>query len=215
MKAIPGRILDAFVEACRSVAARGLVRCSSGNLSLRIDGGRMLIKASRSWMERLTRRDISVCRIGDGRLLAGRRPSVEIGFHSGILRTRPDVNAVLHFQSPCATALACRKSAPDYFVIPEIPFYIGPVALVPFLPPGSKALAGAVVRAMRSRDLAVLSHHGQVTAGRDLDHAVQNAEFFELACQVIVAGGRAVVPLSARDAGAIQAAGRGGAEGKA
>ena len=30
----------------------------------------------------------------------------------------------MHFQTPCATALACQKAENiNYFVIPEIPFY--------------------------------------------------------------------------------------------
>jgi ribulose-5-phosphate 4-epimerase/fuculose-1-phosphate aldolase len=191
--------MSTFITACREAAARGLVRCSSGNLSLRLDCDRMLIKASRSWMGRLTPADVSVCRIADGAVLNGKKPSAETGFHAGILRERPDVNAVFHFQSPYATVLACRRSGPPrYEVLPEIPFYIGPIARVPFFPPGTPALAAAVVAAMRDHDLAVLDHHGQVTAARDLDHAIQNAEFFELACQVIVLGGKDVTPLPER-----------------
>jgi ribulose-5-phosphate 4-epimerase/fuculose-1-phosphate aldolase len=41
-----------------------------------------------------------------------------------------------------------------------------------------------------------MGHHGQVTVGRDFDQAIQNAEFFELACEVILRGGSAVTPLS-------------------
>jgi ribulose-5-phosphate 4-epimerase/fuculose-1-phosphate aldolase len=198
MRTAPRRVLDVFVSACRDVARRGLVRCSSGNLSLRLDRERMLIKASRSWMERLTRDDVSVCRIADGRLLHGRKPSVEIGFHSGVLRARPDVGVVLHAQPPAATALACRGGRRNWSVIPEVPFYIGPVARVPYLLPGSRALAEAVVAALRDHDLAVLDHHGVVTAAPDLDHAIQNVSFFELACEVLLAGGRGVTPLSPR-----------------
>ncbi len=48
-----------FVDACRAVASYGLVRCSSGNLSWRVKGGRVLIKASRVWMAEATAGDIS------------------------------------------------------------------------------------------------------------------------------------------------------------
>jgi ribulose-5-phosphate 4-epimerase/fuculose-1-phosphate aldolase len=209
MHAVPRCLLDAFVAACRDVARRGLVRCSSGNLSLRIDGERMLIKASRSWMERLTQDDVSVCRIADGRLLHGRKPSVEIGFHSGVLRARPDVSVVLHVQPPAATSLACRGGRRNWAVIPEVPFYIGPVARVPYRLPGSRALAEAVVQAMREHDLALLDHHGVVTAAPDLDHAIQNAEFFELASQVLLAGGGPATPLSPRDVRELMALRRG------
>ena len=102
---VPVDMLESFVAAARRCAAYGLMRCSSGNLSCRLDGQRMLVKASRAWMSDLTTNDVAVCRIGDGAPLNGKTPSVEIGFHSGILRGRPDVNVVLHFQTPAATTL--------------------------------------------------------------------------------------------------------------
>jgi ribulose-5-phosphate 4-epimerase/fuculose-1-phosphate aldolase len=201
-------VVARFVEACREVGRRGLVRCSSGNLSQRIDGGRMLVTATRSWLGRLTADDVSLCRIEDGACLDGRRPTVEVNLHAGILRARPEMNVALHFQSPCATTLACRDSRHvNFFVIPEIPFYIGPIGHVPYLPPGSLELADATVEALRNRNLALMANHGQVTVARDLDHAIQNAEFFELACQIIIEGGDKVTPLSNEAARALMALG--------
>ena len=197
MDSIPDPILDEFVAACRRVSGHGLMRCSSGNLSMRLDEERLLATASRSWMSTLSRDQVTVCRIRDGHVLRGTKPTVEIGFHCGILRERPDVNVVLHFQAPCATTLACQDTgSTNYFVIPEIPFYIGPVARVPFLLPGSRELAEAVTAAMRDHDMVVMGNHGQVTVARDMEHVIQNAEFFELACGIIVRGGPAVTPLS-------------------
>jgi len=196
MKNVPKAKLDAFLGACYTTARHGMVRCSSGNLSQRLDKERMLATSSRSWMGTLTHEQVSVCRIRDAKLLDGPKPTVEIGIHAGILHARPDVNTVLHFQSPCATTLACRRQKDiNYFVIPEIPFYIGPVGYVPYLTPGTPELAHVVVEAMRKHDLVVLGNHGQVTAASDFEHALQNAEFFELACRIILYGGKAVKPI--------------------
>jgi ribulose-5-phosphate 4-epimerase/fuculose-1-phosphate aldolase len=209
MKAIPKKAVDQFVAACHEAAARGLLRCSSGNLSWRVGGGRMLVTRTRSWLGRLTAEDVAVCAIADGASLNGVKPTVEVRFHAGILRARPDVDVVFHYQSPFATTLACRRRAStDFNVIPEIPFYIGPVGWVPYLPPGSPELADAVVAEMANHDLAVMANHGQVTVARDFAHAVQNAEFFELACQILLANGRAVKPLSASAVCALAAAGK-------
>jgi len=186
---------EAFILACRAVAAHGLVRCSSGNLSWRIDDECMLVTSSRSWMEKITAAQATLCRIEDGAPLDNGRPTVEVGFHAGILRTRPDVNIVLHYQTPFATTVACRGPA-NTFVIPEVPFYVGPVAHVPYLPPGSTELAEAVTDAGRDHDMIVLQNHGQVALSADVDHAIQNAVFFELACEIIVRGGDSVRPLS-------------------
>lgn len=198
MKPTTRQQIERFVAACHETAARGLLRCSSGNLSCRSDSGTMLVTRTRSWLGRLTADDVAVCSIEDGTSLNGVIPTVEVRFHAGILRARPDVNAVLHYQSPHATALACQlRRRTNYNVIPEIPFYIGPVGHVPYLPPGSAELADAVIAVMSAHDLAVMANHGQVTAAADVDHAVQNAEFFELACQIILAGGADLTPLPA------------------
>ncbi len=57
-------------------------------------------------------------------------------------------------------------------------------------------LADATVAVMRNHNLTLMANHGQVTVARDFDHAIQNAEFFELACQIIIEGGDKVTPLS-------------------
>jgi ribulose-5-phosphate 4-epimerase/fuculose-1-phosphate aldolase len=161
----------------------------------------VLIKASRAWMADVTAADVSVCRLSDGALLEGRAPSVELGLHVGALRRRPDMNVVLHFQTPFATALACRRGpAPDYNVLPEIAYYIGPVAQVPYRLPGSPELAQAVSDALGRCDLAQLANHGQATVAKDYAHAIQNACFFELACEVIVrnAGRSRAIPRGRR-----------------
>ena len=197
MREIPEATLDRFVDACHEVARHGLVRCSCGNLSMRVDEECFLVTATGSWMSNLTREQVAVCRLDDGSSVNDKKPSSETGFHAGILRSRPDVNVVLHFQTPCATTVACRPADNvDFSLIPEVPFYIGPVARVPYFTPGSEELAAAVTQAMRAHDMVLLSNHGQVTAAGDFDHVLQNAEFFELACEIILLGGKSIAPLT-------------------
>jgi len=193
---LPEPIVNQFLQACHDVARRRLVRCSSGNLSLRLDDRRLLITTSRSWMENASPDDLCICSISDGSLLEGKKSSVEVGFHAGVLRTRLRVNVVLHFQTPCATTLACRDSQNiNYFVIPEVPYYIGPIARIPYLDPGSPELAQAVTDAMRNHDLVTIGNHGQVAAADNFTQVIQNAEFFELACEIILHGAGKITPL--------------------
>ena len=88
MDAVPNGQIAEFVEAARRVGAYGLVRCSSGNLSWRIDGERMLVTASKAWMAELTPEQVVVCRLADCEPLNDRRPSIETRFHAAILRER-------------------------------------------------------------------------------------------------------------------------------
>jgi len=197
MNNIPEGHLDDFVAAAHRVAENGLVVCGSGNLSWRVDDDHMLVTSAGSWMANISTDEVAVYRIADGAILNGKKPSKEIGFHTAILRERRDVNVVLHFQSPSATTLACREpQVKNFFVIPEIPYYVGPVALVPYLLPGSPQLAEAVTAAIKKHNLASLRNHGQVTVGRDFDGVIEKAAYFELACNIILGAGESVQLLS-------------------
>jgi len=189
MDSVSDKHIRDFVAASHRVAEHGLVRCGSGNLSWRVDNELMLISASGAWLGEMAEDRVVVARITDAAVLNDRKPSVEIAFHAGILRERRDVNVVLHFQTPCATAIACHDPASvDYFVIPEIPYYIGDIASVPYKTPGTPELAGAVVAAARDHDMVMLCNHGQLTVGKDFDDTIQKAVLFELACEIIVRG---------------------------
>ncbi len=211
MRDVSDEVIGKFVQACREAGQRGLMRCSSGNMSQRVDADRMLVTATRCWMSRLTASDVVLCRISDGAVLDGPNPTVEINLHAGILKARPDVDVVMHFQASCATTLACRDtSRVNFFVIPEIAYYIGAIGYVPYLSPGSTELADAAAEAMRQHNLAIMANHGQVTAARDFDQVIQNAVFFELACQIILQGADDVTPLPDEAVRALRAAGPGG-----
>jgi len=195
------RQLEEFVSAAHRVAQQGLVRCGSGNLSWRIDDECMLITATRAWLGDMSQDQVAICRIQDGASLNGKVPSVEVGFHRAILCERQDVNVVLHFQSPYATALACLKTLQSHalFVTPEMPYYVGPVAVVPYLAPGSYDLAKAVTSAMREHDLVVLRNHGQVTVGRDFQETLERAIYFEFASAICLRAGENVGFLGEED----------------
>jgi len=192
MKTITARQFATFIEAChRAAREHGLVRCNSGNISWRVDAERMLVTGTRTWLGDIRKEQVAVVRIRDGAVLNDCKPSAETPFHLGVLRARPDMNVVLHFQTPFVTTVASRVDAEKlkFFVIPEIPYYIGEIAFVPFLLPGSEALGNAVTEALKTHDMVVLRNHGAVTVGTSFDDAILKASFFELACEIVVHAG--------------------------
>ena len=116
---------------------------------------------------------------------------MESGFHLGVLRERPDVNVVLHFQSQYATAVACRLELPkDFNVTAEVPCHVGAeIPAIPYYRPGSKELAEAVIAAMKDHNSVLLRKHGQVVCGKDFNQAFERAMFFEMACRIIILSG--------------------------
>lgn len=182
--------IEQFVAQARRVGDAGLTVCSSGNLSWRI-GDEVLVSGTGSWVPSLTKEKVAHCRLATGEVLNGVKPSMESGFHLGVLRERPDANVVLHFQSPYATAVACMKNRPTNFnVTAEVPCHVGSeIPVIPYFRPGSPELAQAVIHAMKEHNSVLLLKHGQVVCGKDFDQAFERAMFFEMACRIIIQSG--------------------------
>ena len=142
-------------------------------------------------IEDLKGKKVSICNIASGTPTNGVKPSMESTFHLGILRERPDVNVVLHFQSEYATAISCMKNKPTNFnVTAEIPCHVGSeIPVIPYYRPGSPELAKAVVEAMLEHNSVLLTNHGQVVCGKDFNQVYERATFFEMACRIIVQSG--------------------------
>lgn len=182
--------IDEFISQAHRCGNANLSLCSSGNLSWRV-GDEVIISGTGSWVPCITKDKVAVCNLASGESVNGVRPSMESGFHFGILRRRADINVVLHFQSEYATAVACMKNKPtNYNVTAEVPAHVGrEVPVVPYYRPGSPELAAAVIDALTEHNSVLLTNHGQVVCGKDFDQAYERAAFFEMACRIIVQSG--------------------------
>jgi len=179
--------LKTFVEAAHRIGTHQLLLCSSGNLSWRLNDEILLISQTGSWLPYLSKDQISISRLSDGMVINNVNPSMDSGFHFGIMRQRSDVNVIMHFQSLYATTLACLPDPPRNFnVVNEIPMYIGKIDMLPYICPGSPELGIKVTESMRTHDLVVLRNHGQVVVGKSFNDVIQKALFFELACGIII-----------------------------
>lgn len=182
--------IEEFLRQAHRVGNAKLSLCSSGNISWRI-GDEALVSGTGSWVPELKKEKVAICNIAQGTSVNGVKPSMESSFHLGILRNRPDVNVVLHFQSEYATAVACMKNKPTNFnVTAEVPCHVGKeIPVIPYYRPGSPELAAAVIAAMADHNSVLLTNHGQVVCGKDFDQAFERATFFEMACRIIVQSG--------------------------
>jgi ribulose-5-phosphate 4-epimerase/fuculose-1-phosphate aldolase len=174
-------------ELCIRTAQKDLVRCSSGNASERIDGGAFEITISHSWLEQP---QTVICWLNTGEPLdKNKHPSSEKEIHRGIYNKRPDLNSVLHFQSVATTTIACmtQYKNEDFFVIPEIPYYIKKISYVDYFRPGSEDLTNAVVEEFKTgSNLVIARNHGIFLGGTSCEHAFECACFFDLACSILL-----------------------------
>ncbi|MGE5592853.1 MAG: class II aldolase/adducin family protein [Betaproteobacteria bacterium] len=189
-----------IVEAGIHMIRTGLVYGTGGNISARLPGtDYFYITPSGMAYESLTPDDI----VGvdfDGRVVDGtRRPSIEHMMHATILRARPDVGAVVHTHSMCATALASARVPIPPFLETVIAATGGhEVRVADFAPAGSLELADVVVRTLGDDSAVLLANHGVVGVGRDLDEAMGMCELVEKAAMVFLlsraAGGPVPIP---------------------
>lgn len=176
-----------FVKWAVRAAGHNLVQCSSGNLSRRLSNDQALVSQSRIWLGDIKNKNVVRVELSTGNVLQGKNPSGEFPLHKAVLLANPEINVVLHCQSPSATALACANNVwVDYDVIIEVPIYLGKVEHLPYLKPGSEELANAVAEATKTSGVIQLSNHGQVITGKTYREVFQKAVFFELACSIII-----------------------------
>ena len=105
---VPMALAQALAEAGRRMDSRGWVPGSAGNLSARIDDGRIAITRSGVHKGRLDTADIIAVDYDGQALVDGQKPSAETLLHCQLYRLFPPVGAVLHGHSVAATVLSMR-----------------------------------------------------------------------------------------------------------
>ncbi|MBN9212007.1 MAG: class II aldolase [Microbacterium sp. 71-36] len=174
-------IRAAIADACRALAADGLVKGTAGNVSARVDGG-VAITATGVVFAEATADDVSVVD-GDGRVVAGSlAPSSELGLHLAAYADEA-VGAVVHTHAPGAIAVSLVSDRLPCIHYQQLTLG-GEIEVVPFAVFGSAELAETTGDALASANAAILAHHGAVTTGRDLADAVSNTTLLEWACDI-------------------------------
>jgi L-fuculose-phosphate aldolase len=173
-----------IVHAGKELYDHGLVKGTSGNISVRIPGsGTFLIKPSGVCMGRLKPEELVLVDL-EGNKISGKQVSAETPMHAAIYRARKDAQAVVHTHAPMATAfgIAGKEILPlqieMFMLLPK------GVPIVPFKQPGSKALAEAVQKHIADYDAVILENHGIVTVGSTVEAACSLNEMVEEAAKV-------------------------------
>ena len=191
---------DHLVQRGKSLYDRGYAHGSSGNLSVRVEGG-ILITPTGSSLGRLDPAKVS--KVDEaGKHLGGDAPSKEAFLHLAMYSERPTAKAIVHLHCTCAVAVSCLVHEDTRNVLPPLTAYhvmrVGKLPLIPYHRPGDRALAEAVRREAKQHHAVLLANHGPVVAGKSLDEAVDNAEELEATAKlVLMLEGRQTSPLDA------------------
>ncbi|MEK9752412.1 MAG: 3-oxo-tetronate 4-phosphate decarboxylase [Rhodospirillaceae bacterium] len=175
------KIRDEIARLAKSMFDRGLTFGSSGNISVRVDGGWLMTPTGSSMGNidpaRISKLDDS------GRHVFGDKPTKETFLHIAMYEERPETGAVVHLHSTHSVAVSCLADIDPADVLPPITAYyvmkIGKLPLVPYFPPGDLDLAKALREMASDHHAVLLANHGPVVAGKSLEDAVYGTEELE------------------------------------
>jgi len=113
----------------------------------------------------------------------GNKPSSEWRFHRDIYLNKKDAQAIVHAHSPHATAVSSHgKSVPPFHYM--IALAGGEdIKCSEYATFGTKELSDNVINALTNRSACLMSNHGQVAFGKNLEEAFELAQEIENICQ--------------------------------
>ena len=111
------------------------------------------------------------------------KPSSEWRFHQDIYVNKKEAQAIVHAHSPHATAVSSHgKSIPPFHYM--IALAGGEdIKCSEYATFGTKELSQNVVKALINRSACLMSNHGQVAFGKNLEQAFELAQEIENICQ--------------------------------
>ena len=184
--------IDAIIAAGRRLGARGLISAGEGNLSVRLDGERLVVTPSGRRKDELEPDDLVVIRLGhderDASSPSGLGPTSDLAIHLAIHAARPELGAVVHAHLPASMALTLAGVVPDPAVLPETALFVPRLPFLPLGVPGSAELAARIASALTEppaplATVVLLERHGAIAVGAQPASAVDRLELVEVLCR--------------------------------
>src|SRR5215212_8661583 len=177
-------IRAAIVETCREMNRSGLNQGTSGNLSHRVAESLLITPTSLPY-EQMSPDDIVAMNF-DGSYEGSHRPSSEWRFHRDILKSRPDVNVVLHTHSTYSTTLAVHERG-----IPAFHYMVAvaggtDIRCAPYACFGTQELSDHALAALQGRSACLLGHHGLIVLADTFERALWRAVEVETLAKMYV-----------------------------
>jgi len=182
-----------IIEYSLKLNSTNLSPLRSGNISLRgreddIEG--YLITPSGKKYETLKPEDIVFMGLSEEEEKNDltNKPSSEWRFHRDIYANKKEAHAIVHAHSPHATAVSSHGKA-----IPPFHYMIAlaggdDIKCAGYATFGTEELSKSVIKALENRSACLMSNHGQVAFGKNLEDTFELAQEIENIChQYIIA----------------------------
>ncbi|MBL8877844.1 MAG: class II aldolase/adducin family protein [Phycisphaerales bacterium] len=186
MHAGESALRELICEIGRRLYARGLVAGNDGNLSIRLDAGRVLCTPTLMSKGFMSPDDLCIVDLA-GEQLAGRRKlTSEIRLHLEIYRGDAAAGAVVHCHAPHATAFAIANEPIPSGISPEMEVFIGQVPMSDYMTPGTAEFAATICPFLGTANTVVLANHGIVCWAAELERAYWQAEILDQYCRMLI-----------------------------
>jgi L-fuculose-phosphate aldolase len=173
------------LATAKQMLAEGLVEGTSGNISGRLADGTVCLTPSSVAYDTMVLDDLVIVDL-EGEVLRGERsPTTEKDLHLSVLRSYPELGAVIHTHAVYATMFALAHE-PIPAVIEEVVVYLGgEVPCCDYKGTGTRELGDEVASRLADRGAALLANHGLVTCGPTPAKALHNAALAERTAKIV------------------------------
>lgn len=171
---------QAIVDAGVVLYKQGYVVSNDGNISVRISPDTIVVTptgVSKGDMNP----DMMVIMDLDGNVISqGQRgPSSEVKMHLRVYRENPDIAAVVHAHPIYATSFAIAGVPLDKPILSEAMLQVGVVPVAHYAKPGTTDVPDSIAPFVKDYASVMLSNHGVLTWGTDLEQALARMEVVE------------------------------------
>ena len=159
---------EEIVEIGRLCWTKGWVAANDGNISVRLDAGRILCTPTGISKGMMRPADLIVVDPQGHKLTGTRERTSEINMHLAIYGLRPDIHAVVHCHPPVGTGFAAAGRSLNQAILPEVIVALGCVPLAAYGLPGTEELLKPMLPLIPHYDAILLGNHGVTCYGPDV-----------------------------------------------
>ena len=172
--------------AGKQLLKEGLVARTWGNVSIKVNETQMVITPSGRKYDELTPEDMVLVDFYTLKY-EGIKPSSELKLHCEVYKTRPHIESVIHTHQMYASIVAAARK--DVIVSDlEHQKILGGniIKAAPYALPNTKKITVETARAIENSNAALMSNHGVVCIGKDIEDVFVVARTLEAACALFV-----------------------------
>jgi L-fuculose-phosphate aldolase len=178
--------LQALLDAAKRLHDRGLLAAGDGNLSVRLEDGRIAMTPRGVPKAQVRLEELAFLAL-DGQVLSG-HPSSERAMHLAVYRAVPEARAVVHAHPPTAIAWTLARPALAELPsdsLPEVILAAGRIPVVPMSIPGTEAMGIALLPFLPAHRLMILARHGGLAWGESMREAAGGMERLEQVAEIL------------------------------